>query len=152
MNPLAPFGTPEANASLNVVAGMLLVIGYTAIKLRWIRLHITCMLTALATSAIFLASYLYYHFVVKHGVSTKFTEECPSAPPWVAAAYYVILATHVVLAAVVPVLALYVAYQGWRGRFDKHVRIARWTLPIWLYVSVTGVVVYWMLYRLYAIG
>jgi uncharacterized membrane protein YozB (DUF420 family) len=151
MNPLAPFGTPEANASLNVVAGVLLVTGYTAIKLRWIRLHITCMLTALATSAIFLTSYLYYHFAVKHGVSTKFSEACPSAPPWVATVYYVILITHVGLAAIVPLLALFVAYLGWRGRYFTHVRFGRWTLPIWLYVSVTGVVVYWMLYRLYAI-
>jgi putative membrane protein len=136
------FGTPEANASYNAVAGVLLVIGYAAIKMRRVRLHITCMLTALATSAIFLASYVAYH--AAHG-STKFAG--PTAAGYV---YYPLLATHVVLAAVVPVLAVYVAYLGLRGRLNKHVRVARWTLPIWLYVSVTGVVVYWMLYRLYS--
>ena len=136
------FGTPEANASYNAVAGVLLVTGYAAIKRGRVRLHITCMLTALATSALFLASYVAYHLA--HG-STKFP-----GPTWAGYVYYPILITHIVLAAIVPVLALYTAYLGLRGRFDKHVRVARWTLPIWLYVSVTGVVVYWMLYRLYA--
>jgi putative membrane protein len=142
MNLSAFFGNPEANVSYNALAGVLAALGYAAIKLRWVRLHITCMLAALATSAIFLASYVDYH--IAHG-STPFP-----GPTLVKCVYYPILVTHVLLAAVVPVLALYTAYLGLRGRFIKHVRIARWTLPMWFYVSVTGVIVYWMLYRLYA--
>ncbi len=142
MNLSALFGNPEANVSYNAIAGVLAALGYVAIKLRWVRLHITCMLTALATSAIFLASYVDYH--IAHG-STPFPGPMP-----VKCVYYPILVTHVLLAAIVPVLALYTAYLGLRGRLIKHVRIARWTLPMWFYVSVTGVVVYWMLYRLYA--
>ena len=141
---------PEINASLNAAAGVLLVLGYAAIKQRWVRLHITCMLTALATSAVFLASYLYYHFAVKAAVSTSFKDQWPDAPDAVRATYYAILLTHTLLAAIVPVLAVWTASLGLLGRFRSHMRIARWTLPIWLYVSVTGVVVYWMLYRLYA--
>jgi putative membrane protein len=108
------------------------------------------MLTALAVSALFLASYLYYHFAVKHGEPTRFSSRAPNAPDWVSYLYTVILLTHTVLAALVAPLALYTAYQGLRGRLARHVKVARWTLPIWLYVSITGVVVYWMLYRLYA--
>jgi uncharacterized membrane protein YozB (DUF420 family) len=143
------FGFPEANASLNAAAGVLLVAGYAAIKSRRWRLHAACMLSALATSALFLASYLYYHFAVKEQVATSFREKWPAAPDVVRNVYYVLLLTHTALAAIVPVLAILTAYLGLRGRFPRHVRIARWTLPIWFYVSVTGVAVYWMLYRLY---
>jgi uncharacterized membrane protein YozB (DUF420 family) len=108
------------------------------------------MLMALATSAIFLASYLYYHFVVKSAVATSFKEQWPQASDAVRYTYYAILLTHTALAAIVPVLALITAYFGLSGQLGRHVRLARWTLPIWLYVSVTGVIVYWMLYRLYA--
>jgi uncharacterized membrane protein YozB (DUF420 family) len=101
------------------------------------------MLAALVVSALFLASYVHYHFVV--GRQSEFPAE---APAWVRRVYYTVLVSHIVLAAVVVPLALFTAYQGLRGRLARHVRIARWTLPIWLYVSVTGVVVYWMLYRL----
>jgi uncharacterized membrane protein YozB (DUF420 family) len=83
---------------------------------------------------------------------TRFEDQAPGAPGWVRPLYLAILLSHTVLAAVVAPMALFTAYQGLRGRLDSHVRIARWTLPIWLYVSVTGVVVYWMLYRLYAPG
>jgi uncharacterized membrane protein YozB (DUF420 family) len=144
------FGFPEANAALNAAAGVLLVAGYTAVRLRLYKVHIACMLAALATSGVFLASYLYFHFVVKSQVATSFKERWPDAPDGVRYAYYAILLTHTALAAVVPVLALFTAYLGATRRFRTHVRVARWTLPIWLYVSVTGVVVYWMLYRLYA--
>jgi uncharacterized membrane protein YozB (DUF420 family) len=144
------FGYPELNAALNGAAGVLLVLGYVAIKLRQIRVHIACMLSALATSAVFLTSYLYYHFVVKSAVATSFKEQWPDASDAVRSAYYAILLTHTALAAIVPVLAIITAYLGLTGQFPRHVRIARWTLPIWLYVSVTGVIVYWMLYRLYA--
>jgi uncharacterized membrane protein YozB (DUF420 family) len=107
------------------------------------------MLTALAVSAVFLASYLYYHAAVRHWQPTYFRENTVGAPEWVARVYLAVLGTHTVLAVVAAPLALYTAYLGLRDRYKRHVRVARWTLPIWLYVSVTGVVVYWMLYRLY---
>jgi putative membrane protein len=141
--------SPELNATLNGVSGVLLVFGYLAIRRHRITVHKTCMLSALAVSALFLASYLYYHVVIKQGISTKFAEQNPSASKEVGYLYYALLVSHIMLAAVIVPLALVTAYLGLRGNFKKHVRIARWTLPIWLYVSVTGVVVYWMLYRLY---
>ena len=140
---------PTVNAILNMSSALLLTTGYIAIRSRRVALHKACMLAALAVSATFLASYLYFHFVVKNGVVTHFSERAPSAPHWVASLYGVILLTHTVLAAAAAPLALFTAWQGLRGNFKRHVRIARWTLPIWLYVSITGVVVYWMLYRLY---
>ena len=141
--------SPGLNATLNGLSGVLLVVGYLAIKRRGIALHKTCMLSALAVSALFLTSYLYYHFVIKTEVATRFAERNPTATPAVARLYYVLLTSHTILAAAVAPLALVTAYLGLRDRLKGHVRIARWTLPIWLYVSVTGVVVYWMLYRLY---
>jgi uncharacterized membrane protein YozB (DUF420 family) len=141
---------PTVNAILNMSSALLLTTGYIAIRSRRVALHKTCMLAALAVSAAFLASYLYFHFVVKNGEVTRFSERAPGAPHWVASLYGLILLTHTVLAAVAAPLALFTAWQGLRGNFKRHVRIARWTLPIWLYVSTTGVVVYWMLYRLYS--
>jgi protein SCO1/2/putative membrane protein len=140
---------PLFNAMLNACSAVLLLLGYGFIRSRNVRLHVTCMLTALAVSALFLTSYLYYHLVVKGGRPTYFHEQAVGAPAWVGHVYLAVLASHTLLAAVTPPLALYVAYQGLRGRLARHVRVARWTLPLWLYVSVTGVVVYWMLYRLY---
>jgi putative membrane protein len=140
---------PALNACLNAGCTLLLLLGYAAVRRRQITLHKTCMLAALAVSAVFLTSYLYYHFVVQEGRATRFTERAPEAPPWVAYLYLGILGTHTLLAAAVAPLALITAYLGLRDRRKTHMRIARWTLPIWLYVSVTGVVVYWMLYRLY---
>ena len=144
--------SPELNASLNGLSGLLLVVGYLAVRRRLIPLHKACMLTALAVSAVFLASYLYYHFVIKAAVATRFAERNPDAPAAMASLYYLLLASHTILAAAVAPLALVTAYLGLTGRLKRHMRIARWTLPIWLYVSATGVVVYWMLYRLYASG
>jgi len=138
---------PSVNAFLNGLSAVLLVAGYRAIRRRRVALHQTCMLTALGVSVLFLVSYLYYHFQVKGGQPTRFLGE-----GWVRPVYLTILLTHTVLAAVAAPLALVTAYLGLRGRLKRHVRIARWTLPIWLYVSVTGVVVYWMLYRLYPAG
>jgi uncharacterized membrane protein YozB (DUF420 family) len=133
---------PLLNACLNGLCTLLLLVGYVAIRLRRVRLHKICMLAALGVSAVFLASYLYYHFVIQG--RTPFT-----GPPAVHALYLAILISHSVLAAVSTPLALVTAYFGVRDRLDRHVKIARWTLPIWLYVSVTGVVVYLMLYQLY---
>jgi uncharacterized membrane protein YozB (DUF420 family) len=138
---------PATNACLNAAAGVLILAGYGFIRNRLVRAHVACMLTALVVSAIFLSSYLYYHIVVKHGVATKFPSDAPDAARYL---YFSILLTHTVLAVVTAPMALFTAWQGLRNRLDRHVRIARWVLPIWLYVSVTGVVVYWMLYRLYA--
>jgi uncharacterized membrane protein YozB (DUF420 family) len=146
---IAPESFPGFNASLNAVSGVLLLAGYAAIRRKQVRLHMTCMLSALAVSALFLGSYLYYHVIIKEGKPTYFEDQAPSAPVWVRKVYLAVLGTHTVLAACTAPLALYTAYQGLRGRLRRHVRVARWTLPIWLYVSVTGVVVYWMLYRLY---
>jgi uncharacterized membrane protein YozB (DUF420 family) len=139
-----PWDPPTVNATLNGSSAILLAAGYVAIRRRRVAVHKACMLTALALSALFLASYLHYHFVV--GRQTEF----PAEAVWVRRVYYTILVSHIVLAVVVVPLALFTAYLGLSDRLPRHVRVARWTLPIWLYVSVTGVVVYWMLYRLYA--
>lgn len=130
---------PALNASLNGIAGVLLVTGYLLIRRGRIRLHRAAMISACVVSALFLTSYVIYHANIGskpfpgHGL--------------VRAVYFGILITHVLLAAAVPPLALITLSRGLRARFDRHVAIARWTLPIWLYVSVTGVVVYVMLYQ-----
>ena len=135
---------PAVNAGLNATCGALLVLGYFLIKARRILAHKICMLAAVAVSAAFLACYLYYHFAVLDGQPTRFTGEGP-----VRYIYLGILVSHTLLAAAVAPLALRVTYLGLRDRLGRHVALARWTLPVWLYVSVTGVVVYWMLYHLY---
>jgi protein SCO1 len=135
---------PAVNATLNGLCALLLIAGYVAIRRRHEKLHIACMMLALLVSAVFLSCYLYFHFVTQAGQPTAFR-----GVGWVRPAYFTILLTHTILAATIAPLALYVAYQGWRDRRPRHVRVARWTLPIWLYVSVTGVVVYWLLYQLY---
>jgi uncharacterized membrane protein YozB (DUF420 family) len=147
---ILPESFPALNASLNAAAGVLLVAGYVAIRRGAVRVHVACMLTALVVSAVFLASYLYYHIAIKGGRATSFSEQAPLAPDGVRYLYYAILGSHTLLAAAVAPLALITAYLGLTNRLSRHVRLARWTMPIWLYVSVTGVVVYWMLYRLYA--
>ncbi|MBY0524946.1 MAG: DUF420 domain-containing protein [Gemmataceae bacterium] len=135
---------PAINATLNAASGVLVAVGYVAIRRRRVGLHKVCMLSALVVSATFLASYLYYHIVERGGKPTRF-----AGPENVRAVYFTILISHTVLAAIVAPLALTTAYLGLRDRLPRHIRLARWTLPIWLYVSVTGVVVYWMLYQLY---
>ena len=129
---------PAVNASLNALAAVFLTAGYLFIRAGRRRAHERCMLAALATSTLFLVSYVVYHANVG---SRPFGGQGAIRP-----IYYTILATHVVLAASVVPLALVTANRGLRNRLDAHVRIARWTLPIWLYVSVTGVVIYLMLY------
>jgi protein SCO1/2/putative membrane protein len=139
-----PISLPAINAALNATCAVLLIAGYLAIRRRRVTLHIVCMLTALGVSALFLACYLYYHIVILHGKSIGFKGEGLIRP-----VYFAILWSHMILAAVVTPLALVIATLGLRGRLERHTRLARWTLPLWLYVSVTGVVVYWMLYHLY---
>ena len=131
---------PTLNAILNATAATLLVIGYVLIRRGKRERHKQAMLSALGCSAAFLVSYLYYHYQVG---SVHFEGEGT-----VRTVYLGILLTHTVLAAAVPPLAIITVVLGFRGRYERHRKIARVTLPIWLYVSVTGVVVYWMLYRM----
>jgi uncharacterized membrane protein YozB (DUF420 family) len=135
---------PAVNAALNGLAAVLLVAAYIAIRRRQVRLHQGLMVAAFCTSVLFLACYLYYHIVVKGGEPTRFT-----TPGWPKATYFTILGSHTILAVAVAVLAPLTLYLGFGAPTNRHKRIARWTLPIWLYVSVTGVVVYVMLYHLY---
>ena len=132
---------PTVNACLNAIAAVLLVWGYTLIRRKRIDSHRKVMLTAFATSCIFLVCYVVYHISI--GGSKHF--EGVGA---IRSVYFTILITHTILAACVPVLAIITLRRGLAARYDKHRRIARWTLPVWLYVSVSGVVVYVMLYHL----
>ena len=130
---------PAVNASLNALSGMLLLTGYALIRTRHIGPHRRCMIAAFATSSALLVCYLVYHAQVG---SVPFTRS-----GFVRKLYYTILITHVTLAATVPPLALVTLTRGLKGRYPQHVRVARWTFPIWLYVSVTGVLVYVLLYQ-----
>ncbi|HUO86648.1 MAG TPA: DUF420 domain-containing protein [Thermoanaerobaculia bacterium] len=131
---------PALNASLNAIAATLLVVGWLLIRRRRERAHRAVMLAAVVVSALFLTSYLVYHWQVG---SVGFQGQGP-----VRTFYFAVLITHSVLAAAVPVLVVLSLWRAFGRRFRQHRAIARWTLPIWLYVSVTGVIVYWMLYRL----
>ena len=131
---------PALNASLNAISTVFLLTGWRFIRRRDIRRHRFCMWSAFTTSALFLTSYLVYHANVG---SVPFTGQGP-----IRVAYFAILITHIALAAVILPLALVTLARALAERFDRHRAIARWTLPIWLYVSVTGVIIYLMLYRL----
>lgn len=131
---------PAINASLNAITTTFILAGWWFISRNRIPQHITCMVSAVVTSTIFLACYLYYHFHTH--IVTKFTAEGP-----IRYIYFFILITHIILAFAVPVLVIGTLIPAIKARFDRHRRIARWTLPIWLYVSVTGVLVYMMLYQ-----
>jgi putative membrane protein len=131
---------PAVNAALNSLSAILLVGGYLFIKSRNIKAHKACMLSAFASSMLFLVSYLVYHYQVG---SVPFKGE-----GGIRLVYFTILLTHTLLATTVVPLALVTLFRAFKERFDAHRRIARWTFPIWLYVSVTGVIVYWMLYRM----
>jgi putative membrane protein len=135
---------PALNACLNATSALFLLLAYRAIRRREIERHRGLMLAAAITSAVFLVSYLTYHARVG---SVRFTGQGP-----VRTVYFAILISHTILAATVLPLVLRTLYLGLRRRDGQHRRIARWTFPIWLYVSVTGVVVYVMLYRLYPPG
>ena len=132
---------PAVNATLNGISAVLLTTGRAMIRRRKVGLHRACMISAVITSTVFLASYLYYHAHVR---SVHFP-----GTGWARLVYFSILISHTLLAAAVPPLALISLTYGLRGRFDRHRHIARWAYPIWLYVSVTGVVVYIMLYQIY---
>ena len=130
---------PLVNACLNALSAGLLTAGWMFIRRRRIVAHVCCMLGAFAVSTLFLLSYVTYHYQVG---SRPFAGQ-----GWIRPVYFTLLITHVVLAAAIVPLALTTIHRAWRGMFGRHVRIARWTLPLWLYVSVTGVVVYWLLYH-----
>ena len=131
---------PAVNASLNALATVLLATGWVLISQGKVEQHRRCMLAAFATSSLFLASYLVYHFNVG---SIAFTGQGP-----LRILYFAILISHIVLAIVILPMALITLARALRTQFDAHRRIARWTLPLWLYVSITGVIVYTMLYQM----
>ena len=131
---------PLLNASLNGLSTVFIVAGIVFIKKERKLAHIVSMLSALVTSTVFLASYITYHWL-KHGAVTRFTH-----PGWPKAVYYFILATHVPLAALTLPLVILTIIPAFRARYDRHRRLAKITFPVWFYVSVTGVLVYLMLY------
>ena len=131
---------PALNATLNATCAVLLLIGWMLIKRGRIQQHRAVMIAAVSTSALFLVSYLIYHAQVG---SVRFTRT-----GFIRTVYFTVLLTHTVLAAVIVPMVLVTLSRGLSGKYDPHRRIARWTLPIWLYVSITGVIVYVMLYRL----
>jgi len=138
---LALADLPALNAVLNATSAILLSAGYRFIRRRQITAHKRCMLTACVTSALFLMSYLTYHYYVGsmpfHGQG------------WVRPLYFTILISHTTLAATIVPLAIITLFRAWKADFRKHARLARWTWPIWMYVSVTGVIIYVMLYQLF---
>ena len=130
---------PAVNATLNALSGILLIFGYVSIRMRRIDRHRQCMIAAFVTSSLFLVCYVIYHAQVG---SVRFTRQ-----GFVRPLYFSILITHVTLAAAVLPLAIVTLSRGLRAQYARHRAIARWTLPVWLYVSVTGVLVYVLLYQ-----
>jgi putative membrane protein len=138
---LALADLPALNAVLNATSAILLSAGYRFIRRRQITAHKRCMLAVCATSALFLMSYLTYHYYVG---SMPFRGQ-----GWVRPLYFTILISHTALAATIVPLAIMTLFRAWKADFRKHARLARWTWPIWMYVSVTGVIIYVMLYQLF---
>jgi putative membrane protein len=135
------FSHAALNATLNGTSAVLLTCGYVAIRAHKIAVHKAFMIAAFLTSTAFLISYLAYHYRVGH---VPFQGQ-----GWIRPVYFTLLLTHTVLAAVIVPMIIITLRRAWLERFDKHRIIARWTLPIWLYVSVTGVIVYLMVYQIY---
>ena len=145
--PLWVFDLPPVNATLNAITTVLLLCGWFFIRRGEKKRHIKCMVIALVTSTAFLACYLTYHFALGRyagDASIRFTHQGP-----IRTVYFFILLTHVLLAMINLPMIILTVIPAVRQRFDKHRRIARWTLPVWLYVSVTGVMVYFLLYHLF---
>ncbi len=132
---------PALNATLNGIAGILLTLGFFLIRKGKVDAHKKVMIGAFIVSSIFLVSYLIYH---AQAGSTRFL-----GTGFIRPIYFTILITHIILAAAIVPMALLTLFRGLKERYEKHKKIARWTLPIWLYVSVTGVIIYIMLYHLY---
>ena len=131
---------PHLNALLNSFSAILLLAGYGFIRRRNVVAHRRCMLAALGSSGLFLVSYLVYHFSVG---SVRFQGQ-----GWIRVVYFAVLVSHTVLATAIVPLVVITVVRALRERFEKHRAIARWTLPLWIYVSATGVAVYWMLYQM----
>ena len=143
MADLIPY-LPHLNACLNGTSALLLFTGYTFIRSRNVVAHRACQIAALVVSLLFLASYLTYHY---HHGATRFQGTGLARP-----IYFTVLTSHTILAMVIVPLVILTFYRAFRGEFSKHRRIARITLPLWLYVSITGVIVYLMLYQIYPHG
>ena len=138
------FSQAALNASLNGVSAMLLAGGYAAIRSGKIVVHKTFMISAFVVSSVFLVSYLVYHYRVGHVVF--------HGQGWIRPVYFVLLTTHTILAVVIVPMILVTLRRAWLEKFDRHRAIARWTLPLWFYVSVTGVIVYLLVYQIYALA
>jgi uncharacterized membrane protein YozB (DUF420 family) len=138
------YALPLLNALLNSLSALLLCSGYIAIRRRAVSFHKTCMLAACVTSTLFLISYLTYHY---HVGSKPFT-----AQGNIRLVYFTILISHTILAAAIVPLVVLTLIRAWKAQWQRHRRLARWTLPLWLYVSVTGVIIYLLLYQLYPIS
>lgn len=132
---------PALNATFNALSTALLIVGYVLIRRRRPTAHRNCMIGALISSTLFLAGYLYYH---AHAGRTVFRD-----PAWFRPIYLTILLTHTVLAVVIVPLVITTVIRAARGQLERHKRIARWTWPLWLYVSVTGVLIYFLLYHIF---
>lgn len=135
------FSHAALNASLNGASAVLLACGYVAIRSGKIAVHKAFMISAFAVSSVFLGSYLLYHYRVGHVAF--------QGQGWIRPVYFVLLTTHTVLAVVIVPMILVTLRRAWLEKFDRHRIIARWTLPLWFYVSVTGVIVYLMVYQIY---
>ena len=135
------FSHAALNASLNGVSAALLAGGYAAIRSGKIAVHKAFMISAFAVSSVFLGSYLVYHYRVGHVVF--------HGQGWIRPVYFTLLTTHTILAVVIVPMILVTLRRAWLEKFDRHRAIARWTLPLWFYVSVTGVIVYLMVYQIY---
>ncbi len=135
------FSHAALNASLNGVSAVLLAGGYAAIRSGKIAVHKAFMISAFAVSSVFLVSYLVYHYRVGHVAF--------HGQGWIRPVYFVLLTTHTILAVVIVPMILVTLRRAWLEKFDRHRAIARWTLPLWFYVSVTGVVVYLLVYQIY---
>jgi putative membrane protein len=133
---------PALNATLNGIAAILLVGGYSAIRSGKMQLHKKFMLSAFFVSCAFLVSYVIYHVRIHQVVHFQ-------GQGWIRPVYFTLLISHTILAVVIVPLILITLRRAWLEQFDKHRRIARWTLPLWFYVSVTGVIVYFMVYQIY---
>ena len=135
------FSQAALNATLNGISAVLLAAGYTAIRLGKKETHKKFMISAFVVSCAFLISYLIYHYRVG---DVKFQGQ-----GWIRPVYFTILISHIILAAAIVPMILITLRRAWLERFDKHKIIARWTLPLWFYVSVTGVIIYLMVYQIY---
>lgn len=138
------FSQPALNASLNALSALLLAGGYAAIRAGKMEVHKRFMLSAFWVSVVFLASYVIYHMRVKQVVLFQ-------GQGWIRPVYFTLLTSHTILAIVIVPMILVTLRRAWLEKFDKHRLIARWTLPLWFYVSVTGVIVYLMVYQIYAV-